>query len=187
MRIISGKYRGKKILSPKDSATRPLKDLAKESIFNIIIHSNKFNVLLKNSNILDLFSGVGSFGLECLSRGSKKSTFVENYKEALTVLKKNITSLNYEKESFILEKDIIKNLNFKDFKEKFNIIFADPPYKEKNLNLILLKILNSEILDDQGIMIIHRQKNDIDNFPKEFKIIEEKIYGISRVIFGNFN
>ena len=56
-----------------------------------------------------------------------------------------------------------------------------------NLVQILLKILNSEILDDQGIMIIHRQKNDIDNFPKEFKIIEEKIYGISRVIFGNFN
>ena len=187
MRIISGKYRGKKILPPKDLATRPLKDLAKESIFNIIIHSNKFNVLLKNSNILDLFSGVGSFGLECLSRGSKKSTFVENYKAALTVLKKNITNLNYQKESLIIEKDILKNLNFKDFKEKFNIIFADPPYKEKNLDLILLQILNSEILDDQGIMIIHRQKNDIDNFPKEFKIIEEKIYGISRVIFGNFN
>ena len=66
MRIISGKYKGKKILQPKDLTTRPLKDLTKESIFNIIIHSNKFNVKIKNSNILDLFSGVGSFGLECL-------------------------------------------------------------------------------------------------------------------------
>tara|TARA_B110000444_G_scaffold256298_1_gene292365 strand:+ start:1314 stop:1877 length:564 start_codon:yes stop_codon:yes gene_type:complete len=187
MRIISGKYKGKKILPPKDLKTRPLKDLAKESIFNIIIHSNKFNVALENSNILDLFSGVGSFGLECLSRGAKKSTFVENYKEVLTVLKKNITSLNYEKESHIIERDILKNLDFKNFNEKFNIIFADPPYKEKNLNLILLKILNSEILDDQGIMIIHRQKNDMDSFPEKFKIIEEKIYGISRVIFGKFN
>ena len=187
MRIISGKYRGKKILPPKDLATRPLKDLAKESIFNIIIHSNKFNVVLENSNILDLFSGVGSFGLECLSRGAKKSTFVENYNEVLIVLKKNITSLNFNKESLIFEKDILKNLNFKNFNEKFNIIFADPPYKEKNLNLLLLKILDAEILDNQGIIIIHRQKNDIDNFPKEFKIIEEKIYGISRVIFGKFN
>ena len=186
MRIISGKYKGKKIFPPKDLTTRPLKDLAKESIFNIIIHSNKFNVALENSNILDLFSGVGSFGLECLSRGAKKSTFVENYKEVLAVLKKNITSLDYEKESLIIERDILKNLDFKNFNEKFDIIFADPPYKEKNLNLILLKILNSEILEDQGIMIIHRQKNDIDNFPKEFKIIEEKIYGISRVIFGKF-
>ena len=107
MRIISGKYKGKKILLPKDLTTRPLKDLAKESIFNIIIHSNKFNVALENSNILDLFSGVGSFGLECLSRGAKKSTFVENYKEVLTVLKKNITSLNYEKEAHIIERDIL--------------------------------------------------------------------------------
>ena len=63
----------------------------------------------------------------------------------------------------------------------------DPPYKEKNLSVMLLQILNSKILDNKGIIIIHRQKNDEDSLPKEFKIIEEKIYGISRVIFGNFN
>ena len=187
MRIISGNFKGKKILLPKDKLTRPLKDLTKESIFNIIKHSKILNVELENSNILDLFSGVGSFGLECLSRGSAKTTFVENYKEAITILKKNITSLNYEKESVVIEKDILKNLDFKNIKEKFNIIFADPPYKEENLNLILLKILNSEILDHQGIVIIHRQKNDKDNYPDEFKIIEEKTYGISRIIFGIFN
>ena len=92
MRIISGKYKGKKILPPKDLTTRPLKDLAKESIFNIIIHSNKFNVALENSNILDLFSGVGSFGLECLSRGAKKSTFVENYKEVVIFFFKTVNT-----------------------------------------------------------------------------------------------
>ena len=79
MRIISGSFKGKKILEPKDNNTRPLKDLTKESIFNIIIHSKKFNVDIKNSKILDLFSGVGSFGLECISRGTKKVCFVENY------------------------------------------------------------------------------------------------------------
>ena len=63
MRIISGSFKGKKILEPKDNNTRPLKDLTKESIFNIIIHSKRFNVDIKNSKILDLFSGVGSFGL----------------------------------------------------------------------------------------------------------------------------
>jgi len=89
MRIITGNFKGKKILQPKDKATRPLKDLTKESIFNIILHSKKFKVLLENSNILDLFSGSGSFGLECLSRGSKKVIFVENYKEILPILKKN--------------------------------------------------------------------------------------------------
>jgi 16S rRNA (guanine966-N2)-methyltransferase len=66
MRIISGIFKGKKILDPKDIKTRPLKDLTKESIFNIINHSKKFNINLKESVILDLFSGVGSFGIECL-------------------------------------------------------------------------------------------------------------------------
>ena len=71
MRIISGTFRGKKIIEPKDIKTRPLKDLTKESIFNILHHTNKFIINLKNSNVLDLFSGVGSFGIECLSRGVK--------------------------------------------------------------------------------------------------------------------
>ena len=71
MRIISGTFRGKKILQPQDKNTRPLKDLTKESIFNLIEHSKKFNINLKNSVVFDLFSGVGSFGLECLSREAK--------------------------------------------------------------------------------------------------------------------
>ena len=88
MRIISGNFKGKKILLPKDKLTRPLKDLTKESIFNILEHSNKLNVRLENSNILDLFSGVGSFGLECLSRGSSSVTFIENYNNASACFKK---------------------------------------------------------------------------------------------------
>ena len=80
MRIISGNCKGKKIFEPKDKSTRPLKDLTKESLFNIILHSNKFKIEIKNSNILDLFSGVGSFGLECLSREASYVAFIENYK-----------------------------------------------------------------------------------------------------------
>ena len=79
MRIISGQYKGKRILEPLDKNTRPLKDLTKESIFNIIEHSNKLGFNLNNSNILDLFSGVASFGLEALSRNANFVTFVENY------------------------------------------------------------------------------------------------------------
>ena len=97
MRIISGKLKGKKIIEPKDLNTRPLKDLTKESIFNILTHSNKFNINLLGSNVLDLFSGVGSFGLECLSRGSSNLTFVENYNNVLPVLKRNISNSVYQK------------------------------------------------------------------------------------------
>ncbi len=92
MRIISGSFRGKKILEPKDTQTRPLKDLTKESIFNILNHSNKFKINLESSNILDLFSGVGSFGIECLSRGAKQVVFAEKYIAVLPILKKNLQS-----------------------------------------------------------------------------------------------
>ena len=90
MRIIGGEYKRKKLFEPKDKLTRPLKDLTKESIFNLIQHSNKFEINFLNSKILDLFSGVGSFGLEAISRGSRNVTFVENYSGVLEMLKKYI-------------------------------------------------------------------------------------------------
>ena len=95
MRIISGKHKGKKVFQPIDKETRPLKDIARESIFNIIDHSNLFNIDIKNSHILDLFSGVGSFGLECLSRGALSATFFENYNKVLPVLKKKYFSSRF--------------------------------------------------------------------------------------------
>ena len=186
MRIISGNFKGKKILKPKDKATCPLKDLTKESIFNIILHSNKFDIKIKNSNILDLFAGVGSFGLECLSRGASSIFFVENYKNVLEILKKNIFNLSYQNNSSVIEKDIFNNLNFKTFKKKFDIIFLDPPYKEKKLYSLLQKIIESDILNKKGIIIIHRNKKEKEELPNKFNIIEEKTYGISKIIFGNY-
>jgi len=186
MRIISGISKGKKLYEPKDLLTRPLKDLTKESIFNIIAHSNKFKIELKGSNILDLFSGTGSFGLECLSRGSEFITFVENYKEVLPVLKSNIIKLNFQENSKVIEKDIINDLSFKIFKMKFDIIFLDPPYKEKKLFKLLENIIQSNLLKHEGVIIIHRHKKDVCEFPEKFRIIEEKLYGISKVIFVSY-
>ena len=186
MRIISGNSKGRKIQEPKDLNTRPLKDLTKESIFNILTHSNKLTIKLENSNVLDLFSGVGSFGLECLSRESSNVTFVENYKNVLPVLKKNILDLNYQKNSLIIEKDIFKNFSLKNLKKKFDIIFMDPPYKEKKVSSILDNIIENDILNNNGIIIIHRHKKEIDQFPKKFNVIEKKTYGISKIFFGNY-
>ena len=96
--------------------------------------------------MLDLFSGVGSFGLECLSRGSSYIIFVENYKEALSVLKKNISNMGFQKNTLIIEKDIIESLNFEKIKKKIDIIFMDPPYKDKNLPKLLIKKETKKIL-----------------------------------------
>ncbi len=186
MRIISGSSKGKKILEPKDLSTRPLKDLTKESIFNILVHSNKFNVKIESSRVLDLFSGVGSFGIECLSRGSSFTYFLENYNEVLPILKKNISNTGYQDITEVIEENIF-NFSFEIFdKRSFDIIFMDPPYKENNLFFLLDNIIQSDILKKEGIVIIHRHKKELDKFPELFNIIEEKTYGISKIIFGGF-
>ena len=185
MRIISGIFKGNKILSPKDKLTRPLKDLTKESIFNIIKHSKLLNLNLEKSNILDLFSGVGSFGLECLSRGAVNVTFLESYKEVLIILKKNIHNLKQQDSSIVIEKDIFADNTLKALDNKFDIIFMDPPYKEKKLVNLLSIIIKLKLLKDKGVIIIHRYKKEKDVFPSEFNIIIDKNYGISKIIFGN--
>ena len=188
MRIIAGTFRGKKILEPKDTLTRPLKDLTKESIFNILSHSNKFEINLKNSNVLDLFSGVGSFGIECLSRGVKQVVFAERYNTVLPILKKNLQSLKLIENYEIIEKNIYEINFFKSLNKKFDVIFMDPPYKDKNLNLLLDNVKNGDVLNENGILVIHRHKDEKDLIPDKFRVIEEKKYGLSKIIFlGFFN
>ena len=180
MRIIGGKFKGKKILQPKDKETRPLKDLAKESIFNIINHSNKFNINIENSIVLDLFAGVGSFGLECLSRGAKHVTFVEKYNGVLPILKSNLNNLNMREKYEIIEEDLLSNYFLKKIQLKFNIIFLDPPYKEKRLPNIIDNIFQEKILNKDGVIILHRHKRENDEFSNNFRILDEKKYGISK-------
>ena len=185
MRIISGNFRGKKLFLPSDKLTRPLKDVVKESIFNLILHSKKFNLVVENSLILDLFAGTGSFGIECISRKAKKVIFFENYPEAIKILEKNLNLLKNIDGFEIYKQDFFNFfLSNRELNAKFDIIFIDPPYKEKNLITLLRDIDVSNILSKNGIIIIHRHKKEEDEFPKEFQIIEEKTYGISRVLFG---
>ena len=187
MRIISGNFKGKRIFEPIDIKTRPIKDLTKESIFNLINHSNKFSVDIKKSQILDLFSGTGSFGIECISREAKFVTFIENYSRVLPILKKNLSSLKSINNFEIIEMDIFKDLNIKYLKKKYDLIFMDPPYKEDKIEFLVKTILNSKILKSKGVMILHRHKKQQDNFPQNFRIIDERKYGISKIIFGTFS
>ena len=127
MRVISGIFKGKSITFLKSKITRPLKDSVKENIFNILDHSTLLNISLKNSNILDLYSGIGSFGLECISRGANKITFVEKDKNVVEILKKNLLDLNINKDVTIII-DEIKNFLIINLLEKYEIIFLDLPF-----------------------------------------------------------
>ena len=186
MRIIGGKNKGKKIILPVDKNTRPLRDMVKESIFNLIEHSNKFNISVSNSIVLDLFSGSGSFGLECLSRGAKFVTFVENYVHALEILKKNISMTNAMPFSEIIENNCFELINEKKiFSKTFDIIFLDPPYKYKNINVLIEQIIEKKILKKTGIILIHRHKKDDIEITSKLNILDSRKYGISKIIIGN--
>ena len=184
MRIISGKFKGRSIAFVKSKITRPLKDSIKENIFNIISHSSLLDINLNNAKVLDIYSGIGSFGLECLSRGSKHVTFFENYNGVLPILKKNLENLKLNNKYEIIEKDLFREDSFALLSKKFDIIFIDPPYKNKNLSIVLKSIFNNKILNNNGVLIIHRHIKENDVFIPEFKIIDEKKYGISKIIFG---
>ena len=184
MRIIGGKYKGKKLIQPLDKTTRPLKDLVKESIFNIIQHSNKINIKIENSKVLDLYAGSGSFGIECMSRDAKLVYFFEKHLNAIKILNQNINSLKENSNYKLFEKDCLDFLASDGFTTKnFNIIFLDPPFKEDTLNKILNLILSKNILKDNGLIIIHKHIKDKIKIIDELEIVEDRKYGISRIFF----
>jgi len=184
MRIIGGNLRGKKILLPNDKSTRPLKDIARESIFNIIEHSKNEFVNLKSAKVLDLFSGTGSFGIECLSRGAKKVIFFENYINSIKVLKKNINLLKLNKYSKIIEKDSY-NISKSQFNlKKFDLIFLDPPFKDNKINQLIKIIKKMKITSKNTLIIIHRNKKIYEDISEDLIISKEKNYGLSKIIFG---
>ena len=185
MRIIAGKLKGFTLHMPKGKNTRPLKDLVRESIFNLLSHSNKTLLQLKQSNVLDLYAGAGSFGLECLSRQAKSVCFIEKRKDAVKILEKNIEKLKVKNKIKVFFNDIfelIKKQNI--FESKFDLIFCDPPFKDTNIEKLIELIFNKNLLNKNGIIILHRNKTTKEKLPNYFKIVDERVYGISKIIFG---
>ena len=187
MRIIGGKLKGHTINIPTDKNTSPLKDIARESIFNLLIHSKKISLRLEKSIILDIYAGTGSFGLEYLSRDAQNVYFIENRKSAVEVLKKNIEKLKLKNKINIFSSDIFDLLEKKNtFKSRFDLIFCDPPFKDTNIEKLIKLIFDQNLLIKGGILIIHRKKTTKEKLPDCFRIIDERIYGISKIIFGKF-
>tara|TARA_B100002019_G_C21228134_1_gene578506 strand:+ start:526 stop:1095 length:570 start_codon:yes stop_codon:yes gene_type:complete len=188
MRIISGKLKRKSIKFVKNSQTRPLKDIVRENIFNILKHSNLFNIKIENSNILDLYSGIGSFGIECISRGAHKVTFIEKDKNSSNILKENLNKLSVQDKALVIS-DQIENFLKKEKKrkEKFDLFFLDPPFTENKFLQILNTIKKLEIYKSNHLIILHRERKTNDNFDTLINVIDYKIYGRSKIIFGLFS
>ena len=185
MRVISGFLKGKTISYIKNTTTRPLKDSVRENIFNILKHSKLINVNLEGGRVLDLYSGVGSFGIECISRGAKIVTFIEQNIETIKILRSNINQLSINNKTKLYNDNIKIILNDK-FIEKYDIFFLDPPVLDKNFVQNLELIKSKKLFNKKHIVIIHRENKIYDYLDNLLNIILIKKYGRSKILFGTF-
>ena len=179
MRVISGKARGLKLDTPKNQDVRPTTDRVKESLFNMI------SSYIMDSNILDLFAGTGSLGIECLSRGAKNCVFVDKSKDSINIVRSNVKKARVENESTILNvdfKDAVKKLSTQN--QKFDVIFMDPPYYENMFIECLKSIDEFNLLDEDGIIVVEHDTKDLfeDSIGRLNKSREKK-YGNTTLTF----
>lgn len=184
MRVISGKYASRKLITPRNSKiTRPTQDRVKESLFMKL--ENRYN--FDGAICLDLFAGSGALGIESISRGAMRCYLIDNNDEVSNVLKANTRSLNLESCAIIRKLDYMRFL--KTTAEKFDFIFIDPPYLMEDMKVfgILSIIEERSLLNEGGVIIVERSKDSqIDimaNNLREYATFQKQRYGDTVLVF----
>ncbi len=168
MRIISGQYRGRKIVTVRDRTVRPTTDRAKQSIFDTL--SNK--LCFEGIKVLDLFAGSGSLGLEALSRGAASVVFVELNSAVIKTLQKNIDSLGCSNQTQIIQADVFRYLRHAE--EMFDLVFADPPYKLETIGTIPNAIFDSGVLYENSYVVMeHSKESYIELDDSKYDILQK--------------
>lgn len=181
MRIVGGTFRGRSIVEPKTSATRPTSDRVREAVFNILTHHSEFPAL-EGARVIDVFAGTGALGLEALSRQAAFCLFVENGAEARGIVRQNIEAFGLQGVSKLYRRDATK-LGEPGTLAPFDIAFLDPPYGrqlgEHALNALAMGWLKPEA----GIILEERTGIEID-LPPQFTTVDVRTYGDTQVVFA---
>ncbi len=176
MRVISGKLKGRKINGFDIVGTRPTMDRVKESIFGMI------QEYVMDSQVLDLFSGSGNYGIEAISNGAKIAYFNDYNSKCLKVIKDNLINMNILNQGIITNLDYKKALDYyKSNNIKFDLVFLDPPYKKHIINEILENLLKNDLLSSNGLVICEfMEKEEFIN--DDLILFKEKKYGDKYVL-----
>ncbi len=168
MRIISGKFKGRRIMPPINLKARPTTDFAKEGLFNILEN----RTVIDGATVLDLFSGTGSISIEFVSRNAASATAVEINFNHVDYIKACIKKLGIENIT-VMQADAFKYIQ--SCNRKFDIIFADPPYDLPELADLPDLIIEKKLLEEDGVFILeHGKKNDFSSHPN---FMESRKYG----------
>ncbi len=172
MRIISGKSRGTKLETIEGIQTRPTTDRVKESLFNLLQYD------FYDKHILDLFAGSGALGLEGISRGAQKATFVDQNKSCVEVIKKNLIKIKSLEQATILQSDV--NFAIAQLKPKeIDIVFMDPPYHKDLILPALEAMIAHDILSNSAMVVVEHEKTDLWDVPKGYECVKSRTYGIT--------
>jgi 16S rRNA (guanine966-N2)-methyltransferase len=168
LRIISGTYGGRRIESPDNNKTHPMGERVRNAMFNSI------GSKIQGAAVLDAFAGTGSIGLEALSRGASSATFVERDKIAIKILVNNIVLLGAEKESRVIKTSVNSWLDTND-EQKYDIIFADPPYNDLQLSTVSRLF---GLLKPNGLMVLsHTGRGEVPNLENGIVVVDNRSYG----------
>ena len=176
MRIVGGKYRGKKLQTPEGNNVRPTSERAREAIFNILY--SKLGGDYSSMNLLDIFCGTGAFGFEALSRGFKHVTFVD---KNVDLVQKNARLFAAEKEHF----DILQNdaSHLSKPRRLYDLVFMDAPYAMGLSETALHQLLQQRWLNERAICIVEVRKDERWPLPQGLELLDERVYGLARVLF----
>ena len=174
IRIIGGRHKSYRIVFKSTPALRPTTDRAKETLFSWL----QFE--LEDKSCLDLFAGTGSLGLEALSRGAQHVTFVEKEKSLYKSIKKNINHLGYEDKIHAACSDAVKWL--KTNKQKFDIIFLDPPFDQIDYKILIRTIYQSNVLNESGKVFLETNKHTELKLSTAQSILKDKTIGDVRLM-----
>ncbi len=180
MRVVGGKFRGKAILSPVHKGTRPTSDRTREMIFNVLLHNPSFGPeVLTGKAVLDVFAGTGALGLEAISRGGGTVTFIENDKQTVTILKKNVHAFTLPASS-VIEQD---SINLPKATSSFDLIFLDPPYQQSLVLPALAILFSKGWISQKAVIVIEIAKKEAIVLPPFLSLITERSSGAAKVLF----
>ncbi len=172
MRIISGYLKGRLINVPQSKFIRPTTDRVRETLFNIL--NNK--IIFDDINVLDLYSGSGSLGIECISRGADEVTFVEKNSKIYLNLIENLKSLDIDKKSKVFRTEAVI-FTKKETLFKYDLILADPPFFDFDIYEVVKNVKKNNLLAENGIMIIERSVQTKEKDILEFSVEPFRIVG----------
>jgi len=179
VRITAGINRGRKLAQPQGSAVRPTSDKVREAVFNMLGQD------LTGWTVLDLFAGTGAFGIDALSRGAARVVFVDHSKQAVEVIKRNMTLCGFEEKASVLMADLRGDIDFGKFAgglDSVDAAFLDPPYRSGLIPSVCSMLAACGMLKPKARIIAETaRKESLTGLTRAFIPVQEKIYGDTKI------